>query len=45
MADDLDILENGKRPQDFGNWKTTSILWKIEDNLNILIKGRKHKSL
>ena len=45
MADDLNILENGRRPQDFGNWKTTSKLWKIEDDLNILIKGRQHKFL
>ena len=36
MEDDLKILENGRRPQYFGKWETTSICWQMEDNLNVL---------
>ena len=44
MEDDLNILENGRRPQYFLNgrrpqyfwkWKTTSIFLKLEADLNI----------
>jgi hypothetical protein len=35
MEDDLNIWVNGRRPQDFGKWKTTSGFWQMEDNLNI----------
>ena len=31
-------LANGRRPQFSGNWKTTSIFWQMEDNLNYLLK-------
>ena len=34
MEDDLNMLENGRRPKYFGKWKATSIFWKIEDNIN-----------
>jgi hypothetical protein len=33
-------LLNEKRPQYIGKWKTTSILWQMEDDLNILANGR-----
>ena len=38
MEDDLNFLPNGRRPPFFGKWKTTSIFWQIEDNLNHLLK-------
>ena len=28
--------QNGRQPQYFGKWKTTSIFWQMEDDLNIL---------
>jgi hypothetical protein len=31
----------GRRPQYFGKWKTTSIFWQMEDNLNIWVNGRR----
>ena len=34
------ILANGRRPQFIGRWKMASILWKMEDNLNISGKGK-----
>jgi hypothetical protein len=49
MEDDLNFVPNGRRPQYFGKWKTTSIFrqmeddpifWEMEDNLNILADGR-----
>ena len=33
MEDDLNFFENRRRPQKFLKWKTTSIFWKLEDNL------------
>ena len=33
MEDDLNFLENGRRPQFFGKWKKTSAFWKMEDDL------------
>jgi hypothetical protein len=50
MEDDLNILANGRQPQYFGKWKTTTIFgnWKttaifcqMEDDLNILEIGRR----
>jgi hypothetical protein len=32
IEDDLNILANGRLPQYFGKWKTTSIVWQMEDN-------------
>jgi hypothetical protein len=40
MEDDLNILANGRQPQYFGKWNTTSIFWQIEENLNLLANGR-----
>jgi hypothetical protein len=34
MEDDLSILANGRLPQYFGAWKTTSTFLSIEDDLN-----------
>ena len=31
----------GRRPQLFGKWKTTSIIWKMEDDLNSLENGQR----
>jgi hypothetical protein len=33
MEDNLNLFNNGRRPQSFWNWKTTSIILKMEDNL------------
>ena len=40
LEDDLIFLANGRRPQFFGKWKTTSIFWQMEDDLNFLVHGR-----
>ena len=40
MDNDLNILENGRRPQYFGKGTTTSMCWQMEDDLNILGIGR-----
>ena len=50
MEDDLNVLKNGRRPQCFGKWNTTSIqdpnwkmtskFWQMKDDLNFLEKGR-----
>jgi DICT domain-containing protein len=37
MEDDLNFFLNGRRPQFFFKWKTTSILLKMEDNLNFFL--------
>ena len=34
----------GRRPQLFGTWKTTSIIWEMEDDLNSLKNGRQNQS-
>ena len=34
------LFGKGRRPQFSGKWKTTSIFWKIEDDLNFLENGR-----
>jgi hypothetical protein len=39
MEDILNFWVNERRPQYFGKWKTTSILWQMEDDLNILANG------
>ena len=39
MEDDLNIFANGRRPQYFSQCKTTSIFWKMEDNLKYLGYG------
>ena len=31
MEDDLNILENRRRPKYFFQWQTPSIFWKMED--------------
>jgi hypothetical protein len=36
MEDNLNILVKRRRPQYFGKWKTTSVLWQMDDDLNIL---------
>ena len=40
IEDDLNILANGRLPQYFGKWKTTSIFWKFEDKISILENGK-----
>jgi hypothetical protein len=40
MEDDLNIFENGRRPQSFFKWKTTSILLKMEEDLILFVNGR-----
>ena len=39
IEDNLNIFENGRRPQYFWKLKTTSIFLKMEDNLNIFENG------
>ena len=34
------MMKYGRRPQYFGIWKTTSNLWKMEDDLNFFGKLR-----
>ena len=36
MEDDLNFSGNGRRPQFFRKWKTTSIFQDMENDLNIL---------
>jgi hypothetical protein len=40
LEDDLNCLVNGRRPQFFGKWKTTSIFLYIENKLKFLANGR-----
>ena len=40
LEDNLNCLVNGRRPQFFGKWKTTSIFLYIEDKLKFLANGR-----
>ena len=35
IEDNLNIFQNGRRPQFFLKWKTTSIFWKKENDQNI----------
>ena len=37
MEEDIIMFENGRRPQLFWKWKTTSITWKMEDDLNLKV--------
>jgi hypothetical protein len=34
MEEDLNILANGRQPQYFGKWKTTSIFCQMEGDIN-----------
>ena len=40
LEDNLNCLVNGRRPQFFGKWKTTSIFLYIENKLNFFANGR-----
>ena len=40
LEDDLNYFVNGRQPQFFGKWKTTSILRKMEDDHNFKVNGR-----
>ena len=40
MEDDLNFLENGRRPQFSGKWEKTSIFWKMQEDLNVKTNGR-----
>jgi hypothetical protein len=40
MEDDINLFPNGRQPQYFGQWKTTSIFWQMEEDINILANGR-----
>ena len=42
MEDNLNLFKHRRRPQFFQKWKTTSILWKREDNLIFLEKYFPH---
>jgi hypothetical protein len=37
------FLADGRRPQFFGKWKTTSIFWKMGNDLNFLVNKRQPK--
>jgi hypothetical protein len=39
MEDNFNNLANERRPQYFGKWKTTSISWLMEDDLNMWKKA------
>jgi hypothetical protein len=41
MEDDLNFLENGRQPKNFGKWKTTKNIWKTDNDQNILGNGRR----
>ena len=52
MEDDFNIFPNGRQPELFGKWKTTSIIGKwnmtqlfrqMEDYINILVKESQHQ--
>ena len=43
MEDDLNFVDNGRLPQLFGKWKTTSIFLKMEDDLICFGNGRRPK--
>ena len=40
IEDDLNILQNGRRPQFCTKWKTTSILYKMEDDPKKITKWK-----
>ena len=40
LEDDLNCLVNGRRPEFFGKWKTTSIFLYIEDELKFFDKWK-----
>ena len=33
MQDDLNLKENGRKPQFAGSWKMTTICWQMEEDL------------
>ena len=37
---DLKFEGNGRQPQFFDKWKTTSICWQMEDDLIYFVNGR-----
>jgi hypothetical protein len=41
MEDDLKFISNGRRPQFYLKWKTTSILSQMEDDINFIYNGRR----
>jgi hypothetical protein len=45
MEDNLNILANGRQPQYFGKYKTTSKFWQMEDDQIILENGRRLQNL
>ena len=44
MEDDPNSLANGKQRQYLEKWKTTSMFWQTEDDLDILANGRRPES-
>jgi hypothetical protein len=44
MEDDLNLFTNGRQPQFFYKWKTTSILLHMEDDVNFSENGRQLQS-
>ena len=44
LEDNLNGLENTKRPQYLSNWEATSLFWKIKDDLNYLENGNQPQS-
>ena len=47
MEDDLNALENGRQPNFFRKWKTKKKFrsWKMEDDINISVCGRKPQQI
>jgi hypothetical protein len=41
FEDDHITLASGRSPQYFGNWKTTSISWQMEDNFKNVVNRRR----
>ena len=41
----LNFLDNGRLPQLFRKWKTTSIFLKMEDDLNFFENGRRPQNI
>jgi hypothetical protein len=40
MEDNLNIMSSERQQQYLGEWKTTLIFWKMEDDLNVLRNKR-----
>ena len=43
MEDDLNIYENGRRPQLFRKCKMALIFWKMENDINLLEDAQQHQ--